>query len=159
MYSKQTDIDKTTEVVDFLLNKKFIHLGIEFELYPDTNPKTQGLALKRNDTSPHKRISALWQDRYNPLKYRGDVVNVSKTDKRRFTIEISPDKTQIALTGFTNALELIGVFRPIEQNTLFTGHLDTSQGIIQGIPDHLDIGMYIRGATGSNNLDYQTESM
>jgi len=116
MYSKQSELrDKTTDVVDFF-NGKFQYLGIEFQIYSDKrNPKTPDLALKRNDTKPPKRISGLFSDN-NVLN--GDTRNGQV--KRYFQLALSPEKESIILYGFKEALEVLGIETPVEQNNLFT---------------------------------------
>jgi len=137
MYSKQSKLSKTTEVVDFSIEKKiFEYKEIEFQIYPDTrNPKTPDYAIKRNDTKPPKRISGLFLD---GKKLKGDVR--TENQKRYFSIEIIPEQKQVVLEGFSEAIELIGIYTPVEQNNLF-----------RGIVGALEIGMYCMGATGSDN--------
>jgi hypothetical protein len=142
MYPKQSKLDKTTDVVDFSFSKgTFNYLGIEFQIYSDRkNPNTPDLALKRNDTTPHKRLSGLFQE---GATLRGDIR--TSTQKRYFTIEISEDKKQVNLIGFRDAIELIGISTPIEQIELFRG--------VQGGSER---GIYSMGATG---LDYQERGL
>ena len=146
MLLKQSKLrDKATQVVDFDLERKIFRCqGIEFQIYPDTkNPRTPDLAIKRNDTTPPKRISGLWS--------RGNVLSGDsrRGDARKdFLLEIIPENKTIKLYGFREALELIGIRAPIQQNTLFTRH--------QGA---LERGLYIIGATGNNNsLNIANES-
>lgn len=107
MYSNKSELrDKRTEVVDFSYPKgTFSYLGIEFQIYSDKNKrstKAPQLALKRKDNN--KRLSGLWQD--GDL-LRGDFRVDNK--KRYFTLLISKDKKQLTLTGFREALSLIGI--------------------------------------------------
>lgn len=138
MFPKQSNISKTTEVVNFSYSKgTFTYQGIEFQIYSDRkNPHTPDLAIKRNDTVPHKRLSGLFQD---GTRLRGDIR--TDTQKRYFTIEISEDKHQISLTGFRDAISLIGISTPIEQNELFRG--------VQGGSER---GIYSMGETGMGNF-------
>ncbi len=139
MYFNKSELrDKTTEVVDFSYPKgTFSYLGIEFQIYSDKNKrstKAPQLALKRKDNN--KRLSGLWQD--GDL-LRGDFRVDNK--KRYFTLLISKDKKQLTLTGFKDAISLIGINTPIEQNELFTE--------VQGGSER---GIYSMGATGMGNF-------
>lgn len=144
MYPKQSNIDKTTEVVSFSYPKGiFKYQGVEFQIYSDRkNPNTPDLAIKRNDTKPHKRLSGLFQE---GLVLKGDIR--TDTQKRYFTIEISEDRKKVSLTGFKDAISLIGINTPIEQNELFTGVQGGSErGIYTNAIPNLDFtatGLYI----------------
>lgn len=138
MYSKQIELrDKTTEVVDFCYSRGlFTYQGIDFQIYPDRkNPNTPDIAIKRNDTTPHKRLSGLFVD---GARLKGDIR--TSTQKRYFQLEVSEDKKHITLIGFKEAISLIGINTPVEQNNLFTGHYST-----------LERGLSCIGATGINH--------
>jgi hypothetical protein len=149
MYSNKSELrDNTTDVVDFFIDKRtFNFQGIEFQIYPDTkNPNTPDYAIKRNDTNQPKRISGLFQE---GSRLKGDTRKGQ--ERRYFQLEITPDKKQINLIGFRYAIELIGINAPVEQNNLFTGHLGGLESITKGIRDYSEIGIYIIGATGTDN--------
>ena len=138
MYPQKSNISKTTEVVDFCY-PKFRYSGLELEIYldkrKDRNPKSPSYAIKRNDI--HKRLSGLWQD---GNRFRGDIRN-DNGNKIPFLLEILEDGKHIEVIGLKEGFQLIGIDNPIQQNNLFTGQYRGSQG-------HLDIGLWIRGATG-----------
>jgi len=143
MYFKQSKLDKTTQVVDFCYSKKtFIYQGIEFQIYPDTkNTRTPDIALKRNDTKPHKRLSGLFKD---GSILQGDI----RTDKekRYFTLEISEDKRYITLVGFQQAISLVGINTPLEQNELFKEPLRALEmGIKERYKSYSERGVYVIG--------------
>ena len=136
MYFHKSKLSKTTEVVDFSIEKKvFEYKGVDFQIYPDTkNPNTPPYAIKRNDTTPPRRISGLFVD---GRKLKGDVRVGNQ--KRYFSIEIIPEQKQVVLEGFSEAIELLGIYTPIEQNNLFRGLVGTSER-----------GLYMAGATGAD---------
>jgi len=108
MYSNKNEVrDKTTEVVDFdVSNNTFSYLGIDFQIFNDNvkgGVKRPPLALKVKETG--QRLSGLFSEGSNIAK--GDIRN--GFEKRFFTFELSPDKTKICLTGFREALSLIGI--------------------------------------------------
>jgi hypothetical protein len=161
MYFKQSELDKTTNVVSFCIKKKtFTFNGVEFQIYPDKHPKRQAFAIKRNDY--HKRISALFPDPYNTSKYYGDVVDANKEQKRKFSIEIFQDKSKIRLDNFAYAIELIGINIPVEQIDLFTEPLGTSkstfQDTLQTHSGHSQRGIYVV-AISKDNLSFQMQGM
>jgi hypothetical protein len=69
-------------------------------------------------------LSGLWQQ---GNRLSGDIRGVG-TKRKRFELEIMPDQKAIRLERFREAIELLGISTPVEQNNLFTGHLGASEG-------------------------------